>query len=339
LSLGIHPWESVEEVSDVTTRYLLITSLLLMCYPTHAGQNISYSKVFINGARVHVVTVNLNSPDLKVTVSLTKKGSGSAESFTSMLNRLQPAAAITGTFFCTRSLQPTGDIVIEGTNVHKGVVGTGVCFTADNTVRYVPFKWGHSAGWEGYDTVLCAGPTLVRNGSIFLCPKDQGFTDPGLFGKKKRTALGTTASNKLLLVVVDKPIQLRTLAKIMLSLGAVDAVDLDGGSSSALYHNGRTISHPGRKLTNLLVVYDSLTDYYHHRQALAPQFRNTVAAVPRPKMTELPPVTLASWRGPIADTTHMAQFPIQEIFPDAQMAPPTVSTRPLNRRRLDTPAF
>jgi exopolysaccharide biosynthesis protein len=31
---------------------------------------------------------------------------------------------------------------------------------------------------------------------------------------------------------------------------------LDGGSSSALYSNGQFITKPGRKLTNLILVYD-----------------------------------------------------------------------------------
>ena len=321
----------------MTTRCLLITSLLLMCRLAQAEQNIAYSKVLINGARVHVVSVNLNSPDLKVTVSLTKNGSGSTESFTSMLNRLQPAAAITGTFFCTRSLQPTGDIVIEGIKVHEGVIGTGVCFTPENTVQYLPYRSGHRTGWEGYDTVLCAGPTLVRNGSIFLIPRDQGFTDPGLFGRKKRTALGTTMNNKLLLVVVDTPILLRTLARIMLDLGAVNAVDLDGGTSSALYQNGRTISHPGRKLTNLLVVYDSLYDYYHHRQALAPQFRNTIAVKPKAVASEWSPTMLANWHAPKAEAARIAQDPDQELVPDVEIGFDTVSrlrSRGSSRLRL-----
>ena len=322
----------LREVSDVTTRCLLITSLLLICHSAHAEQNIAYSKVFLNGARVHVVAVNLNSPDLKVTVSLTKNGSGSSESFASMLNRLQPAAAITGTFFCTKSLQPTGDIVVEGMKVHGGVVGTGVCFTPDRTVHYMPIRSGHRTGWEGYETVLCAGPTLVRNGRVWLCPRDEGFTDPGLFGKEKRTAIGSTASNKLILVVVDTPIQLRTLAKIMLRLGAVNAVDLDGGSSSALYCNRRTISQPGRRLTNLLVVYDSLTDYYHHRQALAPQLRNTVAAVPKPRTSEWPQVTLANRHQPTMESNTIVPLPPQEPFPDVEIGFPSSTGKNIERR-------
>ena len=264
----------------MSTRSLVLVSLLVFLTgfeAAHAG-NVVYSKTLWGGRPVHVVSVNLNSPDLKVTVSLAKNGAGSSETFSSMVHRLKPTAAITGTFFCTKSLLPTGDIVIGGERVYTGCIGTGVCITPRNEIKFVPYSAGHRMKWEGYETVLCAGPTLVRDGKLFLCPRDQGFRDPALFGSKTRTAVGATASNKLLMVSVNSPVQLRTLAKIMMSLGAVNAAALDGGTSSALHCNGRSFSRPGRRLTNLLVVYDGLTDYYRHRAALAPGISRTVAS-------------------------------------------------------------
>lgn len=247
-----------------------------------AGQDVVYSRAYWGGIPAHVVTVNLNSPDVKVTAALAQNGAGTSESFSSMLNRLQPAAAITGTFFCTRSLLPTGDIVIEGTPVYTGCVGKAMCITPLNTVEFVPYIKGHRAGWDGFETVLSAGPTLVQNGAVCLFPRDEGFSDPALFGRKMRTAVGVTADNQLLLVAVQKPIYMKELAKIMLHLGAVNAVDLDGGSSTALYYDGKQIARPGRRLTNLLVVYENQNDYYMHRQALAPQFRKPSVITPKP---------------------------------------------------------
>jgi hypothetical protein len=295
-------------------RVLAVTSLLVICTVSFGatGGNIAHSRVSWNGTPVDVVSINLNSPDLKVTVSLAKNGTGTSESFASMLGRVKPDAAITGTFFCTRSLKPTGDIVIEGTRIHTGSVGTGVCFTPKNTVEFVPYAIGHRTKWQGYDTVLCAGPTLVKKGKMFLTPRDQGFRDPGLFGRKKRTALGVTANNKLLLVVPRTPMQLRTLAKVMLSLGAVEAVDLDGGSSSALHCNGKLISRPGRRLTNLLVVYGSLTDYYHHRLKLAPGLGRTVASMPTSFSN--PFADYAPYRAP----TLTSGFPVVDLFMPAR---------------------
>ena len=271
------------EVSSMKPRILVVLTLLSACL-SHAAwtaENVTYSKVRWSGATAHVVSINLNSPDMKVTVSLAKRGRGSSESFASMVHRVKPTAAITGTFFCTRSLLPTGDIVVEGNRVHTGSVGTGVCITPDNKVDFVPYSTGHRMRWQGYDTVLCAGPTLVRNGRMYLIPRDQGFRDPALLGPNRRTAVGVTANNKLLLVAVDTPIQLRKLAKIMIHLGAVNAASLDGGSSTALHYNGRTVNRPGRSLTNLLVVYGSLTDYDHYREALIPGIRPVQVAAAR----------------------------------------------------------
>lgn len=260
---------------------ILIALTLLSVNLSHSAwcaENISYSKVSWSGISAHVVSINLNSPDTKVSVTLAKNGRGSSESFSSMTNRVKPAAAITGTFFCTRSLLPTGDIVIDGKSIHTGSVGTGVCVTSDNKVKFIPYSIGHKTKWQGFEAVLCAGPTLLRGGQRFLIPRDEGFRDPSLFGHKRRTAVGLTNSNKLLMVTVEKPILLRTLANVMMHLGAVEAVSLDGGSSTALQINGKTVSRPGRSLTNLLVAYSTDYDYKQHRQALAPALRNTQVA-------------------------------------------------------------
>lgn len=256
--------------------YLLpIAAILWLIQPEAMASDVAYSTSKWNGISVHVVTVNLNSQSVKVTPALSKHGAGSSETFASMLNRTKPAAAITGTFFCTRSLRPTGDIVIEGRSIYSGCVGAGICITSSNKVEFVPIEIGRRTKWSGYDSVVCAGPTLVRKGVIRLTPRDEGFRDPGIYQKKQRTALGVTSGNKLLLVAVKSPVNLKSLAKIMQYLGAVNAVDLDGGSSTALYCHGKTISRPGRKLTNLLVAYETAADYQNRRLALAPEMRVT----------------------------------------------------------------
>lgn len=231
--------------------------ILLIPLVAVSASNIGYTTYDSNGIKAHVVTVNMNSPRVKVTPALCADGVGSSERFSAMIERLDPKAAITGTFFCTRNLIPVGDIVIEGERVNYGVVGVGVCVTPANTVEFVPMKKGHKSGWLGYETVLCGGPTLVRNSKYWLSPRDEGFSDPELYLKKKRAAVGVTANNKLLFVTVNKPVYLRSMAGIMLKLGCAEAVSMDGGSSTALYWNGSVIAQPKRKLTNLLVAYDN----------------------------------------------------------------------------------
>jgi exopolysaccharide biosynthesis protein len=42
----------------------------------------------------------------------------------------------------------------------------------------------------------------------------------------------------------------------MQALGCEQALNLDGGASMAMYYRGRTVLSPGRKLTNVLLVYE-----------------------------------------------------------------------------------
>ncbi|HEY3414187.1 MAG TPA: phosphodiester glycosidase family protein [Armatimonadota bacterium] len=208
----------------------------------------------VHGVTAQVVTVNLNDPHLAVTVGLARGGIGHSESMASMMRRMQPAAAITGTFFCVRSLLPVGDIVRNGRTVYRGPAGTGFCAFASNTLDFHPRRYGRTIHWRNRDTVLCTGPTLLRKGRNVLSPRDEGYRDGSLWALRPRTAVGWTRANKMLLVCVTRPIHLRTMTGIMKALGCKEALGLDGGSSCALYANGRLCVRPGRRLTNVLMV-------------------------------------------------------------------------------------
>lgn len=253
--------------------YLLLFGCILcraVFVEAHAARNIAYTKRWLQDVPVHVVTANLNSTQLTVSAAIARNGIGTTEGFGSMLSRLKPSAAVTGTYFCVRSHIPVGDIVVDGTPVNLGVVGTGVCFTADNRVEFKPTISARTMDWTGYPFVICAGPRLVKNGTASVAPWAEGFRDGGLYKKARRAGLGVTKHNKLLLVTVNRPIYLSRLARIMRDLGAVEAVNLDGGTSTALYFDGRVFSHPGRRLTNLIVVYESPIQFARIKSQLAP---------------------------------------------------------------------
>lgn len=250
---------------------LLLISIIIFATVTnaHAG-NITYSKRLIRGVPVHIVTANLNSPDVKVSPAIAKHGIGTSEGYGSMLTRLQPSASITGTYFCVRSLIPVGHIIVENQFINRGSVGTGVCITPANTVEFIPMKYAAKTDWTSYTYAIRTGPRLVNSGVVSVSPRAEGFRDVSIYRKAQRSALGVTGNNKLLLITVNKPIYLSKLAHILKDLGAVDAVNLDGGSSTALSYHNRVLSHPGRRLTNLLVVYDSPAKYARIREKLAP---------------------------------------------------------------------
>lgn len=223
-----------------------------------APLHVAYRNQKVAGVRCHVITVNLREPQVKVTLAVAQGGFPHAhESFDSMIRRTRPTAAINGTFFDKRTLKPIGDLVIEGRLVHQGLMGTALAITADNQAVMRRVTWGHAEDWSGYETVLACGPTLIQDGEVRLCPAEEGFRDPHVLNPGGRSACGLTAVGKLLLVSVPQPITLRKLAEVMQGLGCVQAMNLDGGASVAMYYRGRTILRPGRKLTNLLLVYEN----------------------------------------------------------------------------------
>lgn len=89
---------------------------------------------------------------------------------------------------------------------------------------------------------------IVKDGKIF----DYAPLEPFSFTRHPRTAVGVRNDGSVILMVVDGRIpdysngaSLVDLSKLMISLGADRAINLDGGGSSAIYtiRNGRLILH------------------------------------------------------------------------------------------------
>lgn len=251
-------------------RNLFIMLLLsqVICSQVVAS-SIGYSKVKFGHILGHVVTIDLTNPEVKVTVALARGGTGKSETFKSIVKRTNPAAAITGTFFDTKTYIPTGDIAMFGTLVHSGCIGSALCIDYTNKASIVPMNTGRKYDWSGYETVLCAGPVLISKGAISISLKKEGFRG-SLCAPNTRTAAGITRNGKLLFVAVNRKVSLHAIAGLMIKLGVVDAVSLDGGSSTAFYSGGRYIAVPSRRLTNLLVAYSSSVNYQKAKTALAP---------------------------------------------------------------------
>ncbi|MEL7035755.1 MAG: phosphodiester glycosidase family protein [Cyanobacteria bacterium J06592_8] len=105
--------------------------------------------------------------------------------------------------------------------------------------------------WDAYPQILAAGPLLLRSGQMVLDAGSERFSEAFSSQQAIRSAVGRTADNKLLLVTVhNRPLgsgpNLQELADILEQLGAVDALNLDGGSSSSLYFGGDLINRPTR---------------------------------------------------------------------------------------------
>jgi hypothetical protein len=249
---------------------LLIATLLASIVPASvSASSVVYETVNKGWIYAHVVTVDLTDSRTRVTVALAHGGVGKSESFKSIVKRTRPTAAITGTFFDTRTLIPTGDIGVFGRIVHTGCIGSALCIDSRNKAAVVPMAVGRKNGWVGYETVLCCGPALVSNGSLAVSVQHEGFGG-SLYAPATRTAVGITRAGKLLLVAVNRKTTLHRVAKLMIALGARQALSLDGGSSTGFYANSGYWANPVRRLTNLLVVYSKSSDYANARVALVP---------------------------------------------------------------------
>lgn len=93
--------------------------------------------------------------------------------------------------------------------------------------------------WQNYPTILGAGPRLVRNGQVHTTEVDEEFR-PDVTRRGPRTAIGIDKAGNYFLVVVKGGLEYSTgltlpeLGQEMKALGAVDAINLDGGASVAL---------------------------------------------------------------------------------------------------------
>ncbi len=106
--------------------------------------------------------------------------------------------------------------------------------------------------WD-YRDILGAGPLLLRKGKVFIPVNEEVFFGTSIPEVHPRTAAGITSEGDLILLLVDgrqlisRGVDLPELAQIMLELGCKDAINLDGGGSSALVVNGMLLNRPAGK--------------------------------------------------------------------------------------------
>ncbi|MFF4699124.1 phosphodiester glycosidase family protein [Streptomyces chattanoogensis] len=118
---------------------------------------------------------------------------------------------------------------------------------------------GRSIALGSHDSIVSAAPTLVQDGRISIDAAAEGVLDPAdlSFGydwanvRQPRTMAGIDAGGRLLLVTVDgrqkggsEGFTLAEGAAFMRSLGAVQALNLDGGGSTAMAVSGKLVNTP-----------------------------------------------------------------------------------------------
>ena len=105
------------------------------------------------------------------------------------------------------------------------------------------------SAFDQYPNVVGGGPLLIRDRQVVLDPQLEGFSQNFIQGSAPRTAVGKTADGTWIIATIHDRVggrgpNLSETAQVMQQLGSVDALNLDGGSSSSLYLGGQLLNRP-----------------------------------------------------------------------------------------------
>ncbi|MGD1221477.1 phosphodiester glycosidase family protein [Streptomyces krungchingensis] len=164
------------------------------------------------------------------------------------------------------SVGARGGRVPAGGRVLQGIGGAADWLTAnaapgsrirvDEVIRDTS---GRRVELDGDDSIVSAAPTLVRDGDIDIDAAAEGVVDPRdlSFGyawanvRQPRTMAGVDRKGRLILATVDgrqtggsEGFTLYEAAEFMRSLGAVEALNLDGGGSTTMAVRGALGNNP-----------------------------------------------------------------------------------------------
>jgi hypothetical protein len=182
------------------------------------------------------------------------------------------------TYFPTRAAfgeMPGGDIVAAWAYpVGAGNTITRYPLPSPNDSAKAPLPQPDAnfpAGGQSWNPLkaIGGGPMLIKNASKIITATEEIF-DAGsginATGNAPRTAVAKLADGKVALMVIDgrsatsRGVTLSELADILLNLGATEAMNLDGGGSSAMVVNGAVVNVPSdgaqRSVPSVLMIKD-----------------------------------------------------------------------------------
>jgi Phosphodiester glycosidase len=171
----------------------------------------------------------------------------------------RPEALVAG-FFLRDPCRPLGEVRIDGAVIeHEPVAGPWApkrgCVHIDGAVRLAPRE---ALGDDPPGDLVQAGPLLVSGGRSLIDGADrEGFSagsaqfDSDItIERHPRCALGLSATELLAVCCdgrrsgVDGGLGLDELARLLISFGAEEAINLDGGGSATLVHRGHLLNRP-----------------------------------------------------------------------------------------------
>lgn len=126
---------------------------------------------------------------------------------------------------------------------------------------------GDDQKWRRAYTILGGGPQLIKDGKVAITNAQEKITPAFVNDGHPRTAIAKLASGKLMLVTVDGRqssesigMSLTMLADLLLELGAVEAMNLDGGGSTTMVIHNKIVNKPSdqtgeRPVSDAILVF------------------------------------------------------------------------------------
>jgi len=264
--------------SSIVQKYFLVTFLIFICviqsaiadvasdtqiiqnahWETHkiargiTLKQVIFPKLFGESQSISIVEVDLNRKKIQISIAADPQKRILTSTFAKEKNAI---AAINGTFF---DMKNGGSVMLvkqDGTVINPSKIHSersdGALTIDGHEVKIVPPD-STEADWAEQlkaPNVMVSGPILLMNGKPAPLSKVSFnvLTHP-------RSAVAITGDNKLLLVAVDgrsetgSGMSLFSLTTLLETLGARDAMNLDGGGSTTLYVKGQTengvVNHP-----------------------------------------------------------------------------------------------
>ncbi len=116
------------------------------------------------------------------------------------------------------------------------------------------------------EDIIGGVPQLVKNGKIEITWEQEKSSKSFVETRHPRTAVAKLKDGKFLMVTVDGRqkesvgMNLNELAALLLELGAVDAMNLDGGGSTTMFIGGKVVNKPSdkegeRKVSDAILVF------------------------------------------------------------------------------------
>jgi len=145
---------------------------------------------------------------------------------------------------------PTGVIMNEGKVVYDDLGGgktTSLGITKNGTMVVGNFSIAELKE-RGVQEAVSFYPALIINGKMTQINGDGGF------GIAPKTAIGQKKDGSIILLVIDGRelgslgATVKEVQEIMFKLGALNAINLDGGKSTTMYYDGEIMNKPSNSM-------------------------------------------------------------------------------------------